>query len=401
MIKKSMDDQMKKNILMVLMLVAIAGIAVFVFILLLQFKPQIEHGIKNGLFKQWLIESNETLREDCDDQCLYALASTDASLCGEIEDLGLKNSCYAHWANESLEYCLKTEGDAREECVYYHAKKQNDIEICRNAANRTACMVFFDDCYMYEKEDEQGRCFAYKKGDYSYCRDDMCYFDFALKNKDKGICDLISSLARKTACKSIIEKTDWCMGLNIKAERDMCWQIFSIESDDSSICFKITKLSPYALACFSYYAAKLRDLSFCDVGGFVLDDLWACYTNYSLNSGDLAGCDAIYNKSLGYATTNIYRCYANYAKKYGDPSACNGIRDLAMMRTCYEGSILGAKNIDYRKCADVQVEIWKNKCYTEYAKYNNDSSVCDYIAGENERKTCYGAWRTYNNITGG
>ncbi len=394
-----MDDQTKKIIFKIGPLVAVAGIALLLFAALIYVRPQLAHDLANGLLNQSQAQPEEPAEEGCDDQCLYEKALANASWCDDIANQSLKEQCYKHWANESLDYCLKADAATREECVYYHAKKQNDISVCENAANKTACVIFVDECYAYEKEEEQGRCFAYKKGDYSYCQDDMCYFDFALMKKNKSICEMIASAARRLGCISIIEKTDHCGELGTKAERDLCWQIFAIESNDSSVCFKITKQSMYALECFSYYAAKLRDLSFCDAGNFVLDDLWACYANYSLGSGDLAGCDAIYNKSWGYASTNIYRCYSTYAKKYGDPSACNGIRDLAQMRTCYEGSILGARNINYLKCSDVQIETWRNKCYTEYAKYNNDSSVCYYIPTENERKTCYSAWRAYNNIT--
>lgn len=397
-----MNEQTKENIVKIGVIIAVAGIAVLLFLALMQIKiPSIEKINSNWLNPQGPEFVNETTEETCDDQCLYQKAIGDVSYCEQIKNETLKALCYNRWAEESLDYCLKASGETREECIYYHAQRMGDIEICKYASNRTACMIFFDECYKYDNETERGRCFAYEKNDYNYCKDDMCYFDFAMFRKDTSICEKISLPARRTACKSIIEKTDHCKELGVKAERDLCWQIFAIESKDSATCFKITKESDYALECFSYYAAVKHDLSFCDAGGFSLDDLWKCYTNYSLNSGDLAGCDAIYNKSLDYATTNIYNCYASYAKKYGDPSACNGIRDLAQMRTCYEGSILGAKNIDYTKCGRVQVEKWKNKCYTEYAKYNNDSSVCEYItSNENEKEMCYDAWKVYNNITG-
>ncbi|VVC02189.1 Uncharacterised protein [uncultured archaeon] len=72
------------------------------------------------------------------------------------------------------------------------------------------------------------------------------------------------------------------------------------------------------------------------------------------------------------------------------------------MRTCYEGSILGARNLNYIYCADVQIELWKNKCYGEYAKYNNDPTVCEYItSSSNEKQACYIAWQVYTNQTTG
>ncbi|MEM4626212.1 MAG: hypothetical protein QXF70_02175 [Candidatus Bilamarchaeaceae archaeon] len=398
-----MDDQKIEKIIKYGTIVAVLGLATIVVVLFLQVKLPVIGKPSNWLVSGGLTltEIEETEEENiCDDMCYYKKALQNATYCDYIKNESVKEDCYEKWVDESLDYCLKVKGNIREECIYYHAKKNDNIDICRNAINRSACMLYVDDCYSYEDNTEKGRCFAFKRKNYTYCLDDLCYFDFALSINEKEICNMISSPARKTACVSIIEKNDRCTELNVPAEKDLCWQLYAIESKDSAVCFRISKVSRYALNCFAYYAAKMKDLSFCDASGFVLDDLWKCYRIYSLESGDLTGCDLIYNKSLGYATTNIYACYAEYAKKYGNPAACNGIRDLSQMRTCYEGSILGKTNIDYTKCADIQLSIWKNKCYTEYAKYNNDPTKCDYITtNKEEREACYIAWRVYNNVT--
>lgn len=380
-------------------ILAVLGLAVIILLLFSQVQLPVVGKPSNWIAKEGIIFTGEGEEQGtCDDACYYQKALQDPSYCEKIGNATLKEACYENWVDEKLEYCLKTSGKIREECIYSHAQKENNIEICSNAENKTACRIYLDKCYQYENAIEIGRCLAFERNNYTYCVDDSCYFDFALLARDKKICEKITLPARKTACISILDKKDHC-GELAAVEKDLCWQIYAIESNDKAVCFNI-KESTYALDCFAHYAAKEHDLRFCDDGGFVLNDLWECYKRYSLESGDLAGCDRIYNKSQGYATTYIYTCYADYAKKYGDPSACEGIRDLSQMWTCYEGAIIGAKNIDYTKCAGISVSVWKNRCYTEYAKYNNDPTKCEYITtNENEKQMCYDAWRKYNNVT--
>jgi hypothetical protein len=203
----------------------------------------------------------------------------------------------------------------------------------------------------------------------------------------------------RVACISILEHKDHCGELPKPAEQDLCWQLYATTTNDPAVCYGISELSSYALTCFSYFAAENHDLSFCNQGKFELNELWQCYRAYSLNSGDLAGCDKIYTESHALATTNIFGCYFDYAKKYGNPHACDYINDLPQMSTCYQGAILSNPNLNYTYCDDVAVEIWKNKCYIEYAKTHNDSSVCDYIATANEKEACVIAWQVYTNQT--
>ncbi|MFH1221737.1 MAG: hypothetical protein V1492_01495 [Candidatus Micrarchaeota archaeon] len=343
-----------------------------------------------------IIEHNDTTKNVtvCDDQCLYKKALLNSSLCSQLKNATLQESCYEKWSNSSLDFCLKTDNATKEVCLFYFAKATANVSICEYAMNKTGCAVNIDPCYAYESV-ERGRCFAFAKNDSSYCKDDDCRYAFAMQKTDTTSCQKIEMASRRMACISILERKDHCPELTIAAERDLCWQLYATTMDDPNVCLDISNESAYKLECHSYFAIKRHDLTVCDKIGLLLDLQWACYRNYSLGTGDLTGCINI-NK---LATTNKFICCFDFAKKFGDPSACNVINDSPDTNICYQGSILGRTNIDYTKCAAVPISDWRNKCYSEYAKYHNDPSMCDYIEKANEKEACVIAWQVYTNQT--
>lgn len=337
-------------------------------------------------------ENGEEEPGECDDECNYNLGQTNMTYCERIQDESRKEDCYDKWAYDSLEACLKLSGENKEDCVYEHAKKGYDLEICEYAENETACYIYVEPCYEFSMN-ERKKCIALKKDDYSYCEgNDECLFDYALETNEEDACYEITANANRYACFSILEENDRCTELNISANKDLCWQLYATHMDDVSVCFEISDYSGYALKCFSYFAAKTGDPNLCVSGGFEFNDLWACYIDYSLESGDLEGCHRIHY----LATTNQFKCYFEYAKKYGNPGACEYLTQSSTKSTCYEGAILGNKNLNYEYCDEIAVDIWRYKCYTEYAKFNDDPSVCDYIEKSSERGLCVDAWEVYN-----
>jgi len=340
-------------------------------------------------------EDEDVIPEDCDDECNYNLGQTNMSRCELIENETLKEECYDKWAYDSLEACLELSGENKEDCIYHHANSTYNLSICEYAANETACYIYVEPCYEYSIE-ERKKCLALKKDDYTYCEgNDDCLFNYSLEKNDASVCENITGNARRVACSSILEGVGKCGDeLELDAEKELCWELYGTYTDDVSACFEILNgySSTYALNCFSYFAVKNEDLSLCDTAGFEFNDLWECYIEYSLGSGDLQGCHDIHE----LATTNKFTCYFEYAKKYGNPGTCDYLTDTGMKNTCYQGSILGNENINYEYCSDVGVDTWRFKCYTEYAKFNDDPSVCDYIEKVNERQGCIDNWEAYN-----
>ena len=338
-----------------------------------------------------IIEPEDEVPEECDDECNYDIGQTNMSYCERIQDEELKEAFYDKWAYDSLEACLKLSGENKEDCVYHHATEADDLTIREYADNEPACYIHVEPCYEYSI-DERRKCIALKKEDYSHCEgDNDCLFDYALEMNAEEACNEITAMANQYACLSILDEKDRCTELNLSANKDLCWQLYATNMDDVSVCFEISDYSSYALNCFTYFAAKTRDPNLCISAGFEFNDLWNCYVEYSLGSEDLEVCHRIHE----LATTSQFRCYFEYAKKYGNPGACEYLTQSSTKSTCYEGAILGSENINYEYCDDVEVEIWRNKCYTEYAKFNDDSSVCDYITTASERETCINAWEVY------
>ncbi len=345
-------------------------------------------------------EPEQNITEVCDDDCLLekALAEKDTRYCEWMSNFSLTLACYETIAFDNFDACLKVENESLlYDCIVDYANKTGNISICdyliwEDEALR--CKQTFDPCYYYNGT-EQKICLALSHEDVSYCENDnLCLMNYSLETGNSSMCEEISLAAERQACRSYFAGTDMCDDLEAQAERYYCWQLYAIMSDNKLICTQIETVDgPYAVDCFSYFAAKTNDLDFCKQGPLELNDLWDCYISYSLITGDLAGCDKI-NR---LASTHMFECYYEYAKKYGNPHACDLMDDPRYAKTCYVGSIMNNTNLNFIYCADIDQEVWKNKCYTESAKLNEDISICNFITPEPEREICINSYHTFVN----
>jgi len=337
--------------------------------------------------------TNQTnITPTCDDGCYYdrAVSQEDLSLCQQISDSGLKQQCYYELSDTSLDACkLVTDDAKRKVCITSFAVSGNDISLCDLLiAGKNDCRNAVDPCLGSSDAD---LCHALARNDPAECKSDSdCLLNYSLTKDDASTCELIQNAVVSKACVSAIKYTDKCDDLSTPAQKDYCYQLFAIYSDDFLACTQITPDSTYSLDCFSTFAASLHNLSICDQDGFSLNSLWACYRNYSLLSGDLSGCYAIDE----LATTNRFQCAYEYAKKYGNPSACQAITDtLAQRSTCYEGVIIYyPQNLDWRYCANVTNFEWKNQCYVQSAKLYDDISLCDYVEVDYAKRSCQSSY---------
>ncbi|NYZ76910.1 hypothetical protein H0O02_01185, partial [Candidatus Micrarchaeota archaeon] len=199
--------------------------------------------------------------------------------------------------------------------------------------------------------------------------------------------------AKKQACYSILTNTHGsCADLELIPQREYCWELYAIFTDNRMMCSEITQETQYSLECYSYFAAKEKDITICDSSGTLqLDNLWKCYSAYTLGTGDVIGCQRIHP----LATTNQFSCFFEYGKKYGNPMACDMMNNPKFARTCYQGIILGNANLNYIYCHGVAQEEWRNKCYTESAKLRNDVSLCDFITTAPEKEICVNSYSMY------
>ncbi|MBD3210233.1 hypothetical protein GF318_02525 [Candidatus Micrarchaeota archaeon] len=332
-------------------------------------------------------EGQENATTECGDECYYNIAMDDINhtACAMIENGTLEQECYGQLSDVSLEACLALENESRRhECVTDFAVEFSDLSICDYLnETREECRLEMDPCLNAEDKE---LCYALEYDDPSECDSDTkCLLNYSIAKGDSEACSLIQNPVVVQACISSITRNDKCYVLDTVSQQDYCYQLYSVYSDNYYHCNEITPNTVYAIECYSYFAAKENDLSICGEDGFSLDTLWDCYTNFSLLSGNISGCEAIHE----LATTSRFACAFDFAKKYGDPSACMVIQSLPKRSTCYEGVILYWDNpINWTKCEDITNFNWRNKCYTESAKIHDDVSICDYIDVSYAEEAC-------------
>ncbi len=327
--------------------------------------------------------------EICDDACFYKLAvnTNDYLACQNLSKPSTTESCYEEISNSSFEACkLVSNETKRNSCVTLFAVADGNMELCNLLSDgKEECRLAIDPC---DQSTNKPLCKALNTNDPSNClSDNNCLLNYSLTKKDSEICNLISQNAVSKACISSIKATDKCYQLSKPSERDYCYQLYAVYSDDYLTCTEINPATSYALSCYSFFAAKRKELSICNI--FQINDRWNCYTNYSLLSGDLAGCDAIDK----LATTHLYQCAFEYAKKYGNPAACNLIETPSTRSTCYQGAIIySSQNLNWQYCKDILNFDWMNKCYSESAKIYNNESICDLSPKDYAKQTCHLAY---------
>jgi hypothetical protein len=330
----------------------------------------------------------------CDDDCHYqnALMNESADECKKISNGTLMDMCYEELADVSLAACLEVKDqDKKDFCVTGFAVSNNDIDLCDVLDSaRYSCRKAVDNCIGTENE---GLCKALKETDPEYCESETaCLLNYSMEKQDSSACKLIQNAVIAHGCESAIKGTDTCYDLGSQSQRNYCYQIYAKYSGDFLVCTSITPDTVYRLNCLSMFAASEANYTICTVGGLQLDDRWACYTNYSMISGDISGCEEINE----LATTNRFKCSFEFAKKYGDPTACQVIQALPSRGTCYQGVILYSnENLKSENCAGVTDFTWRNKCYNEAAKLEDDVTVCDEIDESFARQACIDAYELY------
>jgi hypothetical protein len=335
----------------------------------------------------------------CDDSCILAgaVSSVNATACQGISDNGTRESCYEQLSNQSLEACRSVSDQSiLGYCMTSFAVAGGDITLCDSLAQgRDSCRMAVDPCL---EAQDANLCRAMQAGDPSLCsQNTSCLLNYSITKGDTSSCSLIQNSVVAKACVSSILDSDRCYELPLISERDYCYELFAIYSNDSLTCTQISSDNTYMLDCLSTFAVRSGDLAVCDYSKLELDSRWACYTNYSLGTGDITGCQSIHP----LATTNRFKCSFEFAKKYGDPSACQVIQSLSTRETCYQGAIIYSnQNLDWRTCGNVTNFEWMNKCYGEAAKKENDIGICDYIADSSSKEACKIAFSVNNTYSG-
>lgn len=336
--------------------------------------------------------TNVTSPPVCDDQCILsqAIANQNSSACEAISSSSIQQSCFQQLSNVSLDACKSVaDQNIRNACITSFAVSSKDSTLCDLLTNTKAqCQLAVDPCL---NSTDKKLCYALDMNDSSKCLGDtQCLLNYSSIRHDASACSGIADTVTSTACASAATLNDKCGGLSETANRDLCYDLYATYSSNYIFCTYITSDSIYSLDCYSHEAALMGNLSICNADGLTLDNLWACYRNYSLISGDLSGCNAIDK----LATTNRYLCASQFAIKYGNPAACEVIVDSLQERsTCYEGAIIySPQNLNWQTCGNVSDFNWQNECYVEAAKLDHNESLCNLISASYAQQSCMASY---------
>jgi len=346
------------------------------------------------------VDVNETNQTNvtyvCDDSCHFDLAILNESVdeCELISNETLLQDCYEQLSDVSLAACLEVlDPDKKAFCTTAFALNNDEIDLCDLLSEgRDSCKEAIDPCFSSTNEP---LCRALDEEDPSYCMyDSDCLLDYSMIKQDASACKVIQNPVVAAGCESAIKKTDKCDDLDLQSERDYCYEVYAIYSDDYKVCTSITQDTSYRLNCLSLFAVSEGNYSICVEGGLNLDYRWACFTNYSLLAHDLSGCEEIHE----LASSNKFNCVFEYAKKFGEPDACELISSLPTRDTCYQGAIIySAENLQPDHCDDISDFNWRNKCYNEAAKKYDDVSICDGLEEDFAHQACVDAYDLYKN----
>ncbi len=330
----------------------------------------------------------------CDDQCHLsaAIQESNFSECGLITTPSIYQSCSLQLSNISLDACKAVaDQGAKDACLMGFAS--NDSALCSLLpdALQSKCTEISDAC---SSAQDQSLCQAFRDKDPTKCGGDLqCMMNYSVTTGDSSGCSGLTNPSESKACSSVALKEDDCAGLANDSPKNYCYELLAIYSGNPLTCKQITGDNVYSLNCVSYFSEAFKDLSICDSDSLSLNSLWSCYTNYSLVTGDQAGC----LKIDPLATSSKFACAFDMAKKFGDPTDCQIITFALTQRdTCYEGAILYSnQNLSWKNCAGVVNQDWQEECYTSSAKLTGDVSICDNIASDSAKLSCQDSFALY------
>ncbi|MFA6489306.1 MAG: hypothetical protein WCT52_01365 [Candidatus Micrarchaeia archaeon] len=324
------------------------------------------------------------------DECFTSLAKAtrDSEYCQNIYSIEKMDSCYALFANNSLDICKKiTNAETKWGCLYANAVREKSDAPCKlieNDAARASCLqAVVPACMLIMDENARALCLALEKRDSSLCTNDWCFASYARNRSDLGACGGINAEFYRYACAAIIkDDVEICKQAAQSPVQDACIENVSIALERPSGCDLATPGSSYANRCYLHFALKYSDPTYCRKP-YQEEQRDQCYSDYANLTANISTCPKIIN------TLNKIVCYRIAAIGNRMPSLCNDIGTNTNMRDCYAGSILyvdaGPVPSD---CGNVADSDWKNKCYLRAAIKTNNATYCTFVGEGPDRQDC-------------
>ena len=325
------------------------------------------------------------------DNCFASLAveKSDSKYCRSIYAIDKLDACLYHFANASLETCKQITGsDLRFSCLTANAVREKSESICNmidNADAAASCLrQVLPPCMLISGEGARSLCIALDKGDFSLCKGDACLEAYALNRSDSLACGAITQQNDRYYCLALVKKSvASCMDAPLAPVQNFCIEQASETLDDLLGCGLAGDGSPYRNSCYLHFAVERKDSAICQKASSETERD-ACYKNYSISTGTVDACPKVME------STNRVDCYFKAAKLNRMPSLCNMLATNDLKNTCYSGAILypaeGPVPFD---CPGVSSTDWKDKCYYYAARATYNGTLCGMMSeGASDKRNC-------------
>lgn len=316
-----------------------------------------------------------------------ALDEQNAFYCLKVP-VEMQDECLLPLSNVSLQNCMMlVKYDYEKECLWHHAYAERDTSICdlmRGSDVDDCVRAIAPPCTLETEEASKGRCLAFLHGNYTYCRDDQCFFDFATQNRQSAACSGIQNDIKMDVCTAVIEGGNPCNEYK-ESNKDLCYYMMAIGKNSTSYCYNINGFftAEIAYQCFLHFALQNDNKDICE--GVGLNNRWNCYMNYSIEKHDLSACRAVDPRAE--ASRNM--CFDRFARTFFQASACNEMNYTSISKTnCYAYVIMAAPSLDFWDCNNVQMPEWRDRCFTNMATLEKNMEYCGYVEDASMKQLC-------------
>ncbi len=363
-------------------------------------------GIANNSTQDILVndseKQNNTKKELCDfdsvlqkDACLfdYAKKSENASVCELIYSENKADECYDYLAriknNSTLCFNIH-EKELFNSCILKFALETKNIDLCyklKNESMKIECKnIVMPPCKAYENQTYEWQyCMAREYKDAKYCEEQKCFFEIAKLLQKPEICNnsKVGSGGDPIACKSYVDNRNYCMDIELQAQRDECYLLLATYENASQYCAKITPETMYSEKCYTNISIIRKNPGYC---AYLSDfeQKRQCKYDYSINTGDKKGCDLI--DKLSPITKD--KCYFDVAQSTLKPSVCNSIEQIDKKKICWMLIFRNESFVDEKECEAIPLVEWKDDCFEKIAYNLQDISLCEKIQNPNSKTNC-------------
>jgi len=312
---------------------------------------------------------------DTKDDCYHTLAPKAGIItCNKIENGQLRRQCRMELGDDTVFCENKTETYDFKLCM---AKARNNYSICLELDN----ISLIDSCYVD---------FAENKGIYPICslpsdsgaRDD-CFKYFALLESNSSLCNKMSAIYPRYLCLTkVTGDYSLCNELTDYLQRDSCLEVFASERINHSICSNIST-HLYQDRCYTNIALRSRNPNMCAYMTCYecVEDKDNCYYQMANLTADASLCHKITD------TLNRDACTLDIAKSSHNPSICSTIESTYKMTPCFT-TVIYNQPYETSACDNITQQNWKDECYKNAAIKRKNSTICDSIGDPFTKRDC-------------